>query len=416
MKVLILSHMFPNCRDMGMGIFVLEQTKRLRAAGIETFIVSPTPWAPRKLQFLSSVRKYASTPATENISGFSVEHPRVPTFPKHHGFALSGLLFWLSCRKLIREHLAHDSIDLIHAHAIMPDGFAAVLLGREFNLPVVCTVHGSDVNVYPRRNRSIASATRWALRRVDKIIAVSESLKASTLELSGPREVLVANNGADPQVFRPQSQRDCRVQLGLPMDRKIICFVGFLRAEKAIHVLLNAIARLQTKDVTLCLVGDGPLHGELVAQAEKLGISQSCIFAGAQPHERVSLWLGASDCLALCSLSEGLPTVLPEAMLCRIPVVATPVGGVPEIVCDGKTGLLVPPERPDKLSRAIDQVLNNKQLCDEMTQNAYAFAEASLTWDANVRKTIAAYKAALGESTPLPIRKSDHSSTAAQAS
>jgi glycosyltransferase involved in cell wall biosynthesis len=416
MKVLILSHMFPNCRDMGMGIFVLEQAKRLRAAGVETFIVSPTPWAPHRLQFLSSVRKYSSMPAHENVSGFSVEHPRVPTLPKHHGFALSGLLFWLSCRKHIREYLAHNEIDLIHAHAVMPDGFAAVLLGREFGLPVVCTVHGSDVNVYPRAHRSVAVATRWALRRVDKLIAVSESLKKSVLDLSGPREVLVANNGADPQVFRPQTQRYCRSELGLPVDNKIICFVGYLRSEKAINVLLEAVARLQTKNVTLCLAGDGPLRGELFAQAEKLGISHSCIFAGAQAHERVSLWIGAADCLVLCSLSEGLPTVLPEAMLCRVPVVATPVGGVPEIVCDGKTGILVPPGRSVELARAIDRLLSDKQLSDNLAQNAYAFAKDSLTWDANVRKTIAAYQAALGKSSSIPVRKSDHSSTAAQAS
>jgi teichuronic acid biosynthesis glycosyltransferase TuaC len=415
MKVLILSHMFPNCCDKGAGIFVLEQAKRLRAAGIEAIVFAPTPWAPRKLQFLSSVRKYMEIPERDNVSGFSVEHPRVPLLPKSRGFALSGVLFWLSCRKLLREYLSHTKIDLIHAHAIMPDGFGAVLLGREFNLPVVCTVHGSDVNVYPRERRSVAWATRWALRRVDQLIAVSENLKQCALALSGPREVQVANNGADPEIFKIQRQNDCRTQLGLPLDRKIICFAGYLRPEKAIHVLLDAFASLPTKDVLLCLAGDGPLRGELTAQAERLGISQSCIFAGSQPHDRISLWLGAADCLVLCSLSEGLPTVIPEAMLCRVPVVATPVGGVPEIVCDGKTGLLVPPGQAAELSRAINRILSDKQFADELAQNAYNFATESLTWDANARKTIAVYKAALGKS-PVSAAQPDRTSTAAKAS
>jgi teichuronic acid biosynthesis glycosyltransferase TuaC len=412
MKVLILSHMFPNFCEPLAGIYVMEQAKSLRAAGIETVVFSPTPWAPRSLRFLSSVRKHMDMPEHENVSGFVVEHPRYPTLPKTRGFAFSGLSIWLSCRKLLRKYLEHNKIDLIHANTIMPDGFGAMLLGREFNLPVVCTVHGSDVKIYPYENRLVRWATQFALRHVDHLIAVSENLKQCTLELSGPREVHVVKNGADPEVFRPQKQSACRALLGLPDGRKIVCFVGHLRPDKAVDVLLEAFAKLQTRDVLLCLAGDGPVRGELVSQAERLGISQSCIFAGAQPHDRIALWMGASDCLVLCSLSEGLPTVLPEAMLCRLPVIATPVGGVPEIVRDAETGLLVTPGQVSEISHAIDRILSDQQFACQLAQNAYDFVKDRLTWDANARKTIAVYESALGK-TPAIVQESDFTSTAA---
>lgn len=412
MRVLILSHMFPNFCDPVAGMFVMEQAKSLRAAGIETVVVSPTPWAPHALRFLSSVRKHMDMPQHENVEGFFVEHPRYPTLPKARSFALSGFLLWLSCRRSIRRYLAHSRIDLIHAHTIMPDGFGAVLLGREFHLPVVCTVHGSDVKIYPYEQRAVGWATRFALRRVDHLIAVSENLKQCTLKLSGPREIHVANNGADPEIFRYRSQNECRTQLGLPEGRKIISFAGYLRPDKAVHLLLDAFVKLKNKDALLCLVGDGPMRSQLTEKAKQLGISQSCIFAGAQSHDRISLWMGASDCLVLCSVSEGLPTVLPEAMLCHVPVIATPVGGVPEIVRDGETGLFVTPGQSTELSHAIDRILSDKSFADQLAQNAYEFVKDNLTWDANALRTIAIYKTALGE-LPVLVREPDLTSTAA---
>lgn len=395
MRVLVLSHLFPNKRDAAAGTFVLEQVKQLQAAGIEVVVVSPTPWAPRFLAWHRSVKKHIGIPVGETVDRFEVEHPRVPVLPRNLSFPVEGFGYYAACRGRVRRFMSEGGIDLIHAHTIMPDGFGAVLLGREFNVPVVCTVHGSDISVYPRESRAVAWATKWALKRVTRLIAVSEDLKRKVVEMIGPCEISVAHNGADPNVFKPESQIDTRATLGLPLDKKIVCFVGYFREDKGLPYLLEAFARLRRDDTILCLVGDGPLRSEVSAQAERLGIAKSCLFAGAQPHARVAQWLAAADCLVLSSLTEGLPTILPEAMLCRVPIITTPVGGIPEVVRASETGLIVPCRDSEALARAMNDLLSTPNLASELSQRAFVFAREKLTWSANARATISAYDAAL---------------------
>lgn len=396
MRVLILSHLFPSRRDAAAGMFVLQQAKRLRAAGIDTVVISPTPWAPRIMAWHPSVRKHMVVPRYATVDGFDVEHPRVPSLPKNRGFSVEGFSYYLFCRGLVRKHmLERGGFDLIHAHTIMPDGFGAVLLGRELNLPVVCTVHGSDIKVYPQDSRAVAWASKWALERVTGVIAVSEDLKRSVLAMADTCTVTVAHNGADPELFAQRPKPDARRSLGLPPDKKVISFVGYFRADKGLSYLLRAFARLQRRDVVLALVGDGPLKGAIMSEAEQLGIKDLCTFAGAQPHGNIPTWLCASDCLVLSSLTEGLPTILPEAMLCRVPVIATPVGGIPEIVRTGETGLLVPCRDAEAMSRAMCRVLFDTSFAAQLAERAYDFALNALTWKANAHRTISVYESAL---------------------
>src|ERR1700730_6189677 len=177
MKVLVLSEMFPNPGNAMSGIFVLEQMRALRHQGVEVKVISPTPWIPKLLRSRRRVQRYLATPSRSTVDGFSVDYPRVPMFPGGRFNYFSGLVCYMWCRRLLRRQLKKTSIDLIHAHGILPVGFAAGLLGREFRIPVTCTVHGSDINVQPLRNRGNRWATRWALRRVDRLFAVSQALK-----------------------------------------------------------------------------------------------------------------------------------------------------------------------------------------------------------------------------------------------
>ncbi len=395
MTVLVLSHMFPNERDSASGIFVLEQVRALRKSGARVLVVSPTPWAPRALRFLHSVRKYLPIPPESAVDGFPVKRPRVPTLPKNWGFALSGLLFYLSCRRLIGRIVREMQIDVIHAHTVFPDGFAAVLLGREFHIPVVCTAHGSDVNVYPEESRAVRSATRWTLRNTPYLIAVSGRLRSQMLTLSDRHQPKVIHNGADAARFTPVDRLKARRELQLSPTARRICFVGYLRAEKAVDDLLQAVAHLNRADVELCIVGGGPLKGALIQQAERLGIRQACAFVGAKAHDEIPLWLSAADCLVLCSLSEGLPTVLPEAMLCRVPVVATPVGGVPEIIRQGDTGLLVPCKDPVAIASALNSLFSDARFAAAIAERAERFAKNHLTWEVNAQQTSNVYADAI---------------------
>jgi teichuronic acid biosynthesis glycosyltransferase TuaC len=136
------------------------------------------------------------------VEGVGVEYVSVPQLPGGWLFSLYGCIYYLCCRRIVRRLLQSNSVDLIHAHAILPDGFAAVLLGREFGLPTVCTLHGSDIRLYPLRSRAIGRATRWALKQLDQLVAVSYDLKQKAQRMGMRDDIRVARSGADPEAFR----------------------------------------------------------------------------------------------------------------------------------------------------------------------------------------------------------------------
>jgi len=388
--VLVLSHVFPNPCNPVAGTYVLDQVKALRELGVKVFVVSPSPWPPPLLGFLPRVGKFHAVPNRSEVAGCLIEYPRVLTFPGQTVY-MEGLLYYLRCRSLVRKLVRENGVTLIHAHMILPDGLAAVLLGKELKVPVVCTLHGSDIRIYPHRDRITRWLTKWALRNADHLLAVSSELKNKALSLSPRAKISVVCNGADPSAFMPMSKAESRARLGLLPGKKIVLFVGNIKQVKGIEFLLQAISQLRRDDLQLCLVGEGESRPALISMAHRLGIAEQCKFAGRQPHDEIAFWLTAADCVVLPSLSEGLPTILVEAMFCGTPVVATDVGGVPEIVQNRRTGLLVKPQDSESLAQAIAEILADPDLSSELVQLARAQVQGRLTWDANARATIAAY-------------------------
>lgn len=392
--VLVLSHVFPNPLNPNAGIFVFDQVQELRRLGVKATVVAPSPWPPPLLGFLPRVRKYHEVPNRSEIAGCPVEYPKVLTLPGGWLFFLEGFIHYLRCRSLVRRMVKEKKVALIHAHTILPDGLAAVLLGREFKLPVVCTLHGSDIRVNPYRDRITLRLTRWTLRKVNRLVAVSSELKDKVFSLSGVSDVSVIRNSADPRAFKSVSKLQARTQLGLPPleKKKMALFVGNLKPVKGVEFLLQAMTRLLAADVELYLVGDGESRSLLTEMVERLGVAGVCHFVGSRPHAEIPLWLAAADCLVLPSLSEGLPTIVVEAMFCKTPVVATNVGGTPEVVHDRRTGLLVEASDEAALARALTEILTDPTLAAALAQGAEAEVKGSLTWEANARSTIAAYE------------------------
>jgi teichuronic acid biosynthesis glycosyltransferase TuaC len=390
LKILVLSGQFPTPRDPICGTFVVEQMKALRKLGAEMSVITAVPWAPRWLKFIKRIRKHLNTPRQARIENFQVQYPRVPVLPGDKLFFLSGVLLFLRYVPMIRKQLKQGTIDLIHAHTIMPDGFAATLLGQTFNIPVVCTVHGSDVKIYPRTNWMTRRSTQWALKRVNRLIVVSQDLQKAVTQLVGSRQVCIARNGADPLRFRSTSRKQVRSQLELPADKPLLLFVGNLFPVKGVEYLLRAMVTLD-QDLSLYLLGDGYLKEELIELSRQLGVSQRCHFVGQRPHAEVPLWLAAADCLVLPSLSEGLPTIVIEAMMCGTPVIATSVGGTPEVLKHERNGLLVPPKDVPAIGSAIARLLGDRGLRVETGLRARIDAE-NFTWDKNAEITWGQYR------------------------
>src|SRR5581483_11134168 len=168
--------------------------------------------------------------------------------------------------------------------------------------------------------------------------------------------VAVVSNGIDPELFHPRDRAASRAAMGLPPDGKRLLYVGRLERAKGVVDLLDAFARLAPRrpDLALTLVGDGGARAECEQLAARIG--EQVVIAGARPLAEVPLWIGARDLLTLPSWNEGTPNVLLEALACGRPVVATRVGGIPDVVSAPSLGELVPAKDPAALAGALERV------------------------------------------------------------
>jgi glycosyltransferase involved in cell wall biosynthesis len=356
MRALVISNLFPNRAEPGRGLFNQQQFEALPAEW-ELEVIAPLPWMARVpgAAWPEDWRRIAAVPARETIGRITVHHPRYLVVPKI-GRRLSGHSLSWSLHPLVRRLHAASRFDVILATWAYPDVFAAVLAGRALGLPVVAKVHGSDVHVASRiswRRRAI----RWALTRCAGVVAVSSSLKAELAGFGVPGErIHVVPNGIDVERFHPLDRREARARLSLPLEGRRIVFVGNLAPVKGLPVLLEAAAAV-SGDVSFSLVGDGPQRAELAALIKRLGLSGRATLVGRVPHQAIPLWMSAGDLFCLPSVSEGCPNVVVEALACGTPVVASRVGGIPELVRETTSGFLVNPGRPDELAAAIERAL-----------------------------------------------------------
>ncbi len=306
------------------------------------------PWFPGAglIARWSSAGKLARVPRDETIAGIDVCHPRTLFVPRlAHG--AWGPLYAASIAPALARH--RGKVDVVLGSWAYPDGFAAVIAARLLGVPCVVKLHGSDINVIaklpgPRR------LTAWALARAARVVAVSRPLADEVIALGVARErVAIVMNGVDGDLFFPRDRAAARAELGLPAGPLAI-YVGNLKPEKGVLDLARAwpaVAR-EVPDATLAIVGGGPLRGELDAMAVP-GVR----LVGPQPLDRVPQWLAACDVLALPSHVEGTPNVVLEALASGRRVVASAVGGVPDLIVSPALGALVPPRDPDALARAL---------------------------------------------------------------
>jgi len=268
-------------------------------------------------------------------------------------FAGSFRAVW---RKLRSMHF-----DLIDAHHVYPDGFAAILLGTLFDKPVVVSARGSDINHYPQF-ATIRPMVKYVLRRADALIAVSQSLKDAMVELGcNSDKVTVIGNGVDPQKFNPQPRAAARRLLGLPENDPIVLSVGGLVELKGFHVLIDAMARLRPRrpNVRLFIVGEGEYREQLMRQINGLDLAENVMLVGAFSHDQLRAWYSAADVFCLASSSEGCPNVVLEAMACGQPVVATKIRGTQELIVSRQFGTLVARDSAE-FERAVDDALTRQ--------------------------------------------------------
>jgi len=349
MKTLTFSTLYPNAARPGHGIFVETQLRQQLASGrVESRVVAPVPWFPSRDPRFGEYAVHAAVPREEQRHGIQVLHPRYLALPRI-GMSLAPFLLAQSVKPTIGRVLARYPFDLIDAHYFYPDGVAAVMLGRCFGKPVVITALGTDVNLIPRY-RLPRRMIRWAARNAAGIITVARALKDRLVALGVPEgRIEVLRNGVDLQLFRPVDREDWRHRLGF--KRTTLLSVGNLVPLKGHDLTIRALRLLP--EMELVLIGTGPERAALGALARELNVGDRVTFAGTMAQEALRHYYGAADALVLASSREGWANVLLESMACGTPVVASSVGGTPEVVAAPHAGVMMAERTPEALAQAV---------------------------------------------------------------
>jgi glycosyltransferase involved in cell wall biosynthesis len=382
MRLLIVTSQFPIAGEPNRGR-PIHQTVRELSKLADVRVLSPVAAYPR----WATPRSYlfrASDPAhtLPDCDVRYVEYPALPLLTR----PLNG---WL-CARTLHAPLREFAPDVVLSYWLYPDAFGAMRAARRAGLPLVVGARGSDLRVRDAISRRL---TRPVLHAAQRILVVSEDLgRVATSDYDAdPARILAIPNGCDATIFHPRDRNEARIALGIDHDAELVAYVGRLVPEKGLRELLVAMTTLapQRPKLQLALIGEGPMRAELenrIAAASALRVH----LPGAQgPHE-VARWMAASDLVTLPSYSEGHPNVLVEALACGRPVVATPVGGIPEVV-DADCGLLVAARDPIALAAGLRDAL------DRSWDESALSRRFSRGWDAVAAETLRACEEALAE-------------------
>lgn len=314
-------------------------------------------------------------------------------------YALAPLVL-LSALRTADALLRSGEFDLVHAHWIVPNGPIGAIAARRQDLPLVVTLHGSDMAV-SERSRAIGRATRWTFARAAAVTAPSGDLleRARRLGASHLRELIPYGADARSLEADPREVDRLRGRLGLRPDDVVVAGLGRLIPVKGFEYLVEALAkaRVARPELRLVLVGDGDLREQLGVRARSFGIADSVVFAGMVERDEIPIYLGVADIVVVPSVHyggyvDGLPNVALEAMAAGKPLVATRVGGLPELVRDGETGLLVDEKDADELADAIVELAGDPAVRARMGDSGRALIRDSLSWESVAGRYEAVYE------------------------
>jgi glycosyltransferase involved in cell wall biosynthesis len=329
--------------------------------------------------------KYDGAEAVETIDGVRI-HRSWSWRKSIHECGLRGAItFVVSALPRLRRLIKREEYDVLLYFFGFPTGLLSLYSGRVAKLPYIVSLRGSDVPLYDRDSHRLRflhdllkplSRSIWA--NAAQVTAVSEGLREMANRSFPDIDVEVIHNGIDlPESVGHIRQPDKR---GRPV--RLNC-VARLIPRKGIHDLIDAVSDLQDQNVEVHIIGTGPAEKELHELAKRRGVGQLVQFHGYQTPLRVQELNAKADIFVLPTWSEAFPNVILEAMSVGLPVIATRVGGIPEAVLDGVTGILVEPRDCESLARAIRRLSVDGDLRRSMGEAGFQRVRKQFSWDTN---------------------------------
>ncbi len=385
MRVLSISHLFPNKCNPNKGVFVKERLKSI-SKQIDLSIIAPVSYFPF-MRLLPRYEYLDKLTFKENIDGLDIIHPRYLVVPGILKFT-DGYLFYLSMNKFITNIIREKRFHLLDFQWGYPDAFAGFLWSKKLGKKIILTIRGNESICY--FEKSFRKKMMFnILNKFDHIITVSTDLKDKVVKncFVDDAKVTVIPNGIDHTKFYLMDKKEAQKKCNLDPHKKYILSLSRLSPEKGLEHLLTAFSNIRQLNVELILVGEGPLKNTLTRIADNLKIKDKLKFIGEIQHDETCVWYNAVDVFCLPSLWEGCPNVIIESLSCGTPVVSTRVGGVPDLIQSDECGFMVSPGDDFALLKALERALihdwNRHKVCRIGGKNS---------WDHVASKVISVYE------------------------
>ncbi len=390
MKILVISHLFPNQVNPTLGLFVQQQIKAL-AKHCDLRVIAPLPWVPAILRFNKKWQTYNQTPDFEIIDGIKIYRPRYLHLPGSFLLEFYHLFYATLITRLIAKIWQEFNFDIIHTHATLPDGQFALSLRKKYHVPVVVSIHGQTIATIVHRNALAQKLVKSVFNQTDALIANSRRTAVKTKNyVKDTSKLYVINNGIDLgqiQVTQPLS-------LSYLADRKVLVSVSNLLELKGIEFTLRALVEViqQHPRLFYLIIGDGPDKNRLQQIVQSLNLTNHVKFLGLQPHAEALRYVAAADMFVLPSWNEAFGIAYLEAMAFGKPVVACQKQGIADVITNGQTGLLVRPKDVSTLKKAILKLVADERYGKMLSHNARQLVTETYTWENNALKLITLYQ------------------------
>jgi teichuronic acid biosynthesis glycosyltransferase TuaC len=354
MHILTLTPFYPTAEDDASGCFIAESVGELERQGIESSVIAVYPMhrthpapAPKAPQAVS--KKYFS-------------------FPGNAGLSSAGRFLHAALKSQVRQLHRQKPVSLIHAHAALPCGQAAMLLAKELDIPFVVTVHGLDAFSTRQVSGWFGSRCQQACeavyRAAARVVCISEQVAQRVREGKGAAaNIRVVYNALDSSLFHPP--------LTPAAADSVILSVGNLIPIKGHELLLKSVAAIRSAhpEVQCRIIGDGPERVRLQGLARELRIEDRVRFLGRRPRAEVAAAMRECTLFALPSWYEGLGCVYLEAMSAERPAVACRGQGIEEIIRHRENGWLIEPKNLSDLTSALHDLLSDRLLREKLGRN-----------------------------------------------
>jgi N-acetyl-alpha-D-glucosaminyl L-malate synthase BshA len=363
----------------GSGIVGSELGKELAARG-------------HTVHFIASALPTRLTELNERVRFHEVEMMSYPLF-EHQPYTLALATKMATVAQ-------EENLDLLHVHYAIPHSISAILaresLKPQRRLPVITTLHGTDITLVGA-DRSYLPITRYGIGQSDGVTAISHYLKEATKEIFQFDEITVIPNFVCQTDYQRLPDSSLHQSLS-PENEPLLVHVSNFRPVKRPVDCVEILARVLHKGIKtrLVMVGDGSERTNVEHRARCLGIFEQCSFVGKQP--RIADYLSVSDVLLLPSEQESFGLAALEAMACEVPVIASRVGGIPEVVTDGETGFLSDVGDVEKMAADAANLLANEKLRTEMGKRARESAISRYRTDVVIPQYISFYNQVLAKS------------------